>query len=268
MPIHPTAIVDKRAEIDPAADIGPYAVIEGPVRVGPGTKVCAHAYLTGWTEIGANCEIYPGAVIGAAPQDLAYDGAESYCRIGDGTILREGSSIHRGTKPGTSTIIGQRCFFMANAHAGHNCIVGDDVILANAASLGGYVEVGNKVFISGGSMVHQFTRMGELAISRGLTGVARDLPPFFMSNGPNNCVGINLVGLRRAGFSTEERNEVRQAYRTLYRSGMTFSKAVDALAATVRTEPGKRLIAFLRAPSKRGFMAGPRKGHADSASED
>lgn len=256
MPIHPTAIVDKKAEIDPTADIGPYVIIDGPVRIGAGTQVMAHAYLTGWTEIGRNCRIHPGAVIGHEPQDLAFKGLESYCRVGDETIIREIVTIHRGTEPGSATEIGWRCFLMAASHVAHNCKLGDDVKLANGVLLAGYVHVGSGSFLGGNAVVHQFVRIGELVMVSGLAGLSMDLPPYMMAAHRNQCVSINIVGLRRAGFSPEQIKEVRQAYRLLYRSGLTLGKALEQLVDSVTTDAGRRIVEFIRQPSKRGIVPG------------
>ena len=226
MPIHPTAIVDPAAQIDPEADIGPYVVIEGAVRIGPGTRVYPHAYLTGWTEIGANCEIHPGAVVGHAPQDLKYEGAESYCRIGDETLIRECASVHRGTEPGSATLIGRRCFVMGGAHVGHNCTVADDVILANNVALGGHVSLGPRAFLGGAAVVHQFVRIGELVMLGGAAPITQDVPPYFLTDRTGRCAGTNVVGLRRAGFSAEQREDAKRAYRILYRTGNPRPKAI------------------------------------------
>ncbi len=265
MPIHPTAIVDKKAEIDPTADIGPYVIIDGPVRVHAGTKVMAHAYLTGWTEIGRDCRIHPGAVVGHEPQDLAFTGLESYCRIGDETIIREMATIHRGTDPGSATEIGKRCFLMAASHVAHNCIVGDDVKLANCGLLAGHVHVGNGAFISGNTVVHQFVRVGELVMISGGAAVGMDLPPFMMAAGRNQCVNINLIGLRRAGFLQDQIKEVRQAFRLLFRSGLPLNKALDRLAESVSTDAGRRIVEFIREPSKRGILPGRRSYESPEA---
>jgi len=264
MPIHPTAIVDPKAEIDPSAEIGPYAVIDGPVRIGAGTKVYPHTFITGWTEIGRDCHIHPFAVVGNEPQDLAYDGTETYCRIGDETIIREGASIHRGTDPGSATVIGQRCFIMANAHVAHNCQLGDDVKLVNNVMLAGHVHVGNGAFFGGAAGIHQFVRIGELCMIRGWSRITMDVPPFIMAAHDSECVGVNIVGLRRAGFTPDQRDEIRQAYRILYRNGMTFSAAVEKVAETVKTDPGRRMLEFLQTPSKRGFARGPRRNSANT----
>lgn len=262
MAIHPTAVVDRRANVDPTAEIGPYAIIDGPVCIGPGTKIYPHAYLTGWTEIGANCRIHPFAVVGHEPQDLAFKGEESYCRIGDETIIREGVSIHRGTDPGSATVVGEHCFIMANAHVAHNCQVGDDVKLVNLVALGGHVHVASGAFLGGGVEVHQFCRIGELVMVRGLAEIYKDVPPYFLAARDGYCAGLNVVGMRRAGFTPEQRQDVQQAYRILYRSGIKFTEAVEKLADAVTTDAGRRVLDFVREPSKRGFARGPRTGDA------
>jgi len=257
MPIHPTAVVDKKAEIDPTAEVGPYTTIEGAVRVGPGTVIYPNAYISGWVEIGANCQIHPGCVIGHLPQDYHFSGCRSYCKIGEGTIVREFASIHRGSQPESATLIGKNCFIMGYSHIGHNCVLADEVKMANMAALSGHVEVGRGAFVSGYSAIHQFVRIGEYAMIGGLTRLSMDAPPFFTCVGESECVGVNVVGVQRAGFSEEEIAEMHEAYRLLYRSGQTFRAAVDALAEQVQTPAGKRLVEFLQTDSRRGFCAPP-----------
>ena len=175
--IHPTAIIDPRAAIHAECEVGPYVVVDGPVKIGRGTRVMAHATLLGWTEIGEENEIHPGAVLGDAPQDKAYSGAESYLKIGDRNVFREFVQVHRGTAPGSATVVGSDNDLMAGAHAGHNCRLGNGIVLANNALLGGHVEVADRAFISGQCVVHQFVRVGELSLMRGLSGTSRDVPP-------------------------------------------------------------------------------------------
>jgi UDP-N-acetylglucosamine acyltransferase len=253
MPIHPTAIVDKHAEIDSSADIGAYAIIEAGVKIGAETKIYPHAYISEGTTIGQRCQIHPFAVVGHHPQDLKWEGTPSYTRIGDRTVIREGASVHRGTVPESTTIVGNDVYLMATSHVGHNCVVGDDVILANGAMLGGHVQVGRRTFVGGDVPIHQFVRVGELAMLAGGLRVISDVPPFMMV-GREGLAGPNVVGLRRAGFSREERLEIRAAYKMLFRSGLLFRATLEQVAATVKTDPGHRLIEFLRAPSKRGIM--------------
>ncbi|HSF57013.1 MAG TPA: acyl-ACP--UDP-N-acetylglucosamine O-acyltransferase [Candidatus Binatia bacterium] len=256
MSIHPTAVIDPRAEIDSEAEIGPYVVIEGPVKVKRGTRVIAHVYLTGWTEIGENNEIHPGVVLGDAPQDKAYKGEKSYLKIGDDNIIREHVQIHRGTRVESSTIIGNHNFLMANSHVGHNCKLGDQIVLANGALLGGYVEVGNSVFISGNCVVHQFVRIGDYALMRGLSGTSRDVPPFAIVDWQHTVRGVNVVGLKRAGFDERRIRDIREAFRVLFRKGRNLSLAVKELETAGEISPDVlTLLEFIKS-SKRGVCVG------------
>lgn len=256
MAIHPTAVIDKHAEIDSTADIGPYVVIEGPVRIGSNTAVKAHAFLSGWTQIGEACEIHPFAVVGHLPQDFHFGGERSYCTIGDRVIIREGSTVHRGTQPESSTIIGDECFLMAYSHVGHNCILGKGAKVYNLALLAGHVELGDNAIVSGSAMVHQFVRVGKLAFIAAGARIVMDVPPFFMAFGESTVVQHNIVGMRRAGYDKQALQDIRQAFRTLYRSGLQFRKAVEELSRTVRTPAGTELLEFLKAESPRGVCAG------------
>lgn len=264
MPLHPTAVVDPQAVIDPTADIGPYVVISGPVRIGPAALLRPYAHVTGHTEIGARCQIFSGAVIGEVPQDRGYQGAVSFCRIGEDTVIREGVTIHRGTAEGSATVVGSRCFLMANSHVGHNCTLGDDVTLANGALLAGHVQVGHRAFLSGNAGVHQFVRIGELVMVGGLTKVTQDVPPFCMVDDRGTCVGINVVGMQRAGMGSAERQDARRAYALLYRAHLNLPNALERLEKTVTTEAGRRLVEFLRIRSRRGIVSGPRPDAADT----
>jgi UDP-N-acetylglucosamine acyltransferase len=256
LPIHPTAVIDPGAELDPSVEIGPYAVIEGPVRIGAGTLLGPYVHVLGHTTIGRGCRIHSGAVVGDFPQDRSYTGAESYCRIGDETIVREHVTIHRGTAPGSETVVGNRCQLLAHCHVAHNCRVGDDVVLVNGALLAGHVTVGNGAVISGNAGVHQFVRIGELAMIGGLTKITRDVPPFLMFDGAGICVGVNTVGLRRAGFSREERQEIKTIYKAVYRTASSASRAQTELEPVIATDAGRRLLDFLKTPSKRGIQYG------------
>jgi UDP-N-acetylglucosamine acyltransferase len=256
MTIHPTAVVDAKAEIDSDVDIGPYVVIDGCVKIRGGTRVMAHAHLTGWTEIGAGNEIHPGAVLGGAPQDKAYRGQETYLRIGARNIIREHVQIHRGTAAGSATVIGNDGFLMANSHVGHNCQLGDNVILANGALLGGYVEVGNNVFISGNCVVHQFVKIGDYALMRGLSGTSRDVPPYAVIDWQHTVRGVNVVGLKRAGFDEKRIRAIREAFRILFRKGGNLALAVKKVEESSKANQDvSALLDFIKA-SKRGVCFG------------
>jgi UDP-N-acetylglucosamine acyltransferase len=264
--IHPTAIIDPAAELDPAVEVGAYAVIDGPVKVAADTRIYPQAYLTGWTEIGARCEIHPFAVVGHLPQDFHFSGSRTYCRIGAGTIVREHVSIHRGTQPESVTEIGRDCFILAGAHVGHNCVLGDRVTIVGGTCVGGHTEIGEGAMVSASALFHQFVRVGEYAMISGGARVTMDALPFMITQERNVCGGVNVVGMQRAEFSAAEIAEMRAAYKVLYRSGLPVGKAIDKLEAEIETEAGRRLLAFLKGPSRRGLGVGPR--HACRHSPD
>ena len=258
MAIHPTAIIDRHAELDSSVEVGPHVVIDGPARIGARTHIRANAWITGWTQIGEDCDVFPFAAIGGPPQDFHYGGERRSCRVRHRGIVREGVTIPRGTQPEAGPQIGDECFITSQCHIAHNCRLGRGVTMIFPSGLAGHVEVGDRAIVSGGVVVHQFVRIGELAFIAGGSRIGMDVPPFMIGHSESMVVNYNLVGLRRAGMSREELAEIRQAFRILYRSGMTFRRAVETLAAAVRTEPGRRLADFLQAESKRGFCAGGR----------
>ncbi len=256
MSIHPTAVIDPRAQIHADCEIGPYAVVEGPVKIAGGTRVMAHATILGWTEIGEENEIHPGAVLGGAPQDKAYAGAETYLKIGRRNIFREHVQAHRGTAPGSSTIIGDGNYLMATAHVGHNCRLGADIVLANGALLAGHVEVGDGAFISGNCVVHQFVRVGKLALMRGLSGASRDVPPYAIMDWQHTVRGVNSVGLKRAGLDERSIRALKEAFRVLFRKGRNLSLALRELEIKEDLTPEVlSLLEFIRS-SKRGVCFG------------
>ena len=270
MPVHPTAIVDPRAELDPSAVIGPYVVIEGPVRIGARTRVLASAYLTGATEIGADNVIHPFAVLGHEPQDLAFAGAPTGLRIGDGNVFREHSEVHRGTQPDTSTEIGNGNFVMSHAHVAHNCRIGDRTIIATGAALGGHVVVEDGAFISGNCVVHQHCRVGRLSILRGLARTSRDLPPFATVDDPHTVRGLNRVGLQRAGFDRERMRALEAAFRILFRVRTNLQLAMARVEAEISSPDVDYLLAFIRV-SRRGVAFGPARvvrGRSGEVAED
>lgn len=256
MSIHSTAVIDSRAEIDTDVEIGPYVVIEGPVKIKRRTRIMAQAYVTGWTEIGEDNEIHPGAMLGGAPQDRAYHGQETYLKIGNQNVIREHAQVHRGTVAHSSTIIGNHNFLMATAHVGHNCTLGDNVVLANGALLGGYVDVGNNVFISGNCVVHQFIRIGDYAIMRGLSGTSRDVPPFAIIDWQHTVRGVNVVGLKRAGFDERRIRTIREAFRILFRKGRNLSIALEEVQESMSANDDVMMLVEFIKSSKRGVCFG------------
>lgn len=256
MSIHPTAIVDSRAEIHPDCEIGPYVVVDGPVKIGRGTRVLAHATIVGWTEIGEENEIHPGAVLGGAPQDKGYSGAETYLKIGSHNVFRELVQVHRGTVPGSSTVIGNDNYLMATSHVGHNCRLGDHIVIANGALLAGHVVVGDSAFISGNCVVHQFVRVGELSLMRGLSGASRDVPPYSIVDWQHTVRGVNSVGLKRAGFDERKIRALKDAFRVLFRKGRNLSLAIRELEIKENLTPQVlALLEFVKS-SKRGVCFG------------
>jgi len=257
MGIHSTAVVDRLAEIHSDADIGPFVTIDGPVQIGARTRVLPYAHLSGQTQIGVDNVIHMGAVVGHVPQDLAYSGAETFLRIGDRNVIREYAQIHRGTQPGSSTVIGDDNYFMNLAHVGHNCSIGNGIIIVNGVMLGGHVEVGDLAFVSGNSVVHQHVRIGKLAFLRGLTKTSRDVPPFCVMDGTHTLRAINRVGLRRAGYGLEQIRALQAAFRRLFYRRRNLRLALGELEAEACGPEVRELIDFIRA-SKRGVCFGPK----------
>jgi len=263
--IHPTAIIHPQATLDATVRIGPFAVIDAGVELGADCMVGPHAYLTGETKIGAGNRFHAGCVIGDAPQDLKYKGEPTRLRIGDGNVFREHVTIHRSTKPEAETTVGSHNFFMANSHVAHNCVVGDHVILANGVLLGGHAVVQDRAFISGNCLVHQFTRVGTLALMQGGAAVSQDLPPFTIALRDNEICGLNAVGLRRAGFTAEQRLELKRLYHLLFRSRMNLREAQMSARENFSSAPAKVLLDFIAA-AKRGVCSD--SGHAAGPSDD
>lgn len=266
MPIHPTAIVDRRSEIEADVEIGPYCVIDGLVRIGKGTRLFHGVYITGWTEIGEGCVFHPGAIVGHEPQDVKYHGERSYCRVGRNCVFRENVTVHRGTTPESTTSVGDDCFLLAGSHVAHNCTIGNRVTLINNVLLAGHVHVADRVTMGGGAVVHQFVRIGELAMIPGIGRVPKDAPPYSLLSVDGRVVGLNRVGMRRAGLSPEEFQDVRDAYRLLFGQRMAFSEAVKRLASEVRTPAARTLLNFVQAESKRGVAGRIRKSQQRGAS--
>jgi UDP-N-acetylglucosamine acyltransferase len=197
--------------------VGPYAVIDEGVEVGAGCIIGPQVYLTGVTIIGAHNRFYAGCVIGEGPQDLKYNGEATRLRIGDGNVFREHVTVHRSNNAAEETVIGTQNYLMANSHVAHNCHLGDGIILANGALLGGHVTVDDRAFISGNCVVHQFVHVGTLALMQGGSAISKDLPPYTVARGDNGICGLNTVGLRRAEVPAADRLELKQLYRALFR---------------------------------------------------
>ena len=263
--IHPTAIIHPQAKLDATVQVGPYAVIDAGVELGADCVVGPHVYLTGLTTIGTGNRFHAGCVIGDAPQDLKYKGEPTRLRIGDQNVFREHVTIHRSTKLDAETIVGSHNFFMANSHVAHNCAIGDQVILANGALLGGHAVAQDRAFISGNCLVHQFTRVGTLALMQGGAAISQDLPPFTIAQRKNEICGLNIVGLRRAGFTAEQRLELKRLYHLLFRGGKNLRAALAEAQKQFTSAPAKVLLEFL-ASAKHGVCADT--GRADAENDD
>lgn len=265
--IHQTAVVHPRAQIDSTVVIGPYAVIDEGVTIGANCRIGPHVHITGLTTVAPHNHIYTGAVLGEAPQDVKYAGEPTRLRIGERNVFREHVTIHRSTDPAEATVIGSHNLLMAHCHLGHNVRVGDNVIIANGALLGGYVTVDDRVFISGNCLIHQFVRVGTLALMQGGSAISKDLPPYTIARGDNRICGLNVIGLRRAGFDTEQRRELKRLYHLLFRSPKHLSHAIAEADTQRWSEAGQRLISFVR-ESKRGVCQAVRTGHPEAQAPD
>jgi UDP-N-acetylglucosamine acyltransferase len=267
--IHPSAVVDPRAELGAGVQIAPGAVIGAEVRIGEGTVIGAHAVLEGRVVVGARCRIGHAAVIGTPPQDLKYrPGTPSGVRIGEGSVIREHATIHRASTPDVDTVIGSDCFIMTAAHVAHDCRIGDRVIIINAAGLSGHVVVEDHAVIGGMTGLQPFVRIGTCAYVGGCSGLRQDVPPFVIASGaPAKARGVNAVGMRRAGIGAEARRRVRAAYNLLYRSGLTPGVAVERLRSEQGDDPiVARFVDFI-AQSKRGIIGARQRGEAAEPSD-
>jgi UDP-N-acetylglucosamine acyltransferase len=254
--VHPSAIVSPEACLAPDVTVGPFAVIDGPVELGPGCRVGPQAVLLGRVIAGAGNEFYPGSVIGGPPQHMGYKGEPTCVRIGDGNIFREGVTVHRGMPTTGETVIGHGNLFMVNSHVAHDCKVGNHCLFANGAVIGGHVEVSDRALLSGNTAVHQFCRVGQLALLSGTTAISQDLPPFFIAQGAVNRVhGVNIIGMKRAGYSSADIQAVREAYRILHLQALTIPTAVERITRQLSDSIAVReLIEFIQA-SKRGICS-------------
>ena len=251
--IHPTAVIHPGAQLGEGVAVGPYCVIGEHVKLGDGSMLQSHVVVDGRTTIGRECQLFPFACIGLKTQDLKFAGGATYAEIGDRTVLREFSTIHTGTKDGEITKVGAGCLIMAYCHVAHGCVVGNEVIMANAAQLAGEVKVEDRAIIGGMTGVHQFCRIGAMAMIGGGTKVRQDCPPYMITDGTDAVVlGPNAIGLQRRGVSQEVRNALKEAFRLLYREGLNRSQALERIPREVPDLPEiRRLVEFYR-QSQRG----------------
>ena len=253
--VHPGAFVDERAELGTGVEIGPGAVIGPNVRVGDRTTIGSHTLLTGWTRIGSGCRIHHGAVLGSPPQDLKHTGGEpSYLEIGESTEIREYVTANLATEPGATTRIGGHCLLMAYSHVAHDCSLGDHVIIANAVQMAGYVSIEAWAIVGGGTVIHQFTRIGRHSMIGGGSRIPQDVAPFVRAAGsPPRLAGINRVGLERRGFTGETLQALDRAYRILFRQQLPVGEAVARIRDELAADPAVEHFARFAETSVRGL---------------
>jgi UDP-N-acetylglucosamine acyltransferase len=268
--IHPTAIIHASAQLGSDVSVGPYAVIEGAAIIGDGCSIQAHAIIAANVVMGKNNAIGYGAIIGGEPQDLSFKPAtKSRVVIGDNNRIREYCTLHRGTKDGSDTVLGNDNFLMGGTHLAHDVRVGNNVITANNVLLAGHIIVGDRVFLGGNSAYHQHIRIGTLAICQGLGGFTKDVPPFTIGADMNGIAGLNVIGMRRAGLDAEARAEVKRAFTLLYRSGKNVHQALDLAAAQTWGAHAQVFWDFVRTAKMKGICdwIGGRKKGSEAESE-
>jgi len=261
--------VDSGAELGDGVVVGAFAIVEGGVVIGEGSKIHPQAVIRRGTKMGKGCEVHSGAVIGGEPQDTKFKGEESFLEIGDNTVVREHATLHRASGEGCVTRVGSGCMLMAGTHVGHNGKVGDRVVMANLATLGGFVEVGENAFVGGMAGAHQFVRIGAYVMAGGGSVILEDIPPYMMVTGgyrPPVC-GLNRIGLMRAGFSEEARKAIHKAYRILYREAESTQEAVALMKERLGgSAEVQKLVAFLEAGTGRGFASCRRRDCGETRS--
>ena len=256
--IHPTAVVDPLASLADDVVIGPLSIVDARVTIGPGCKLVGQCYVTGQTSIGANNMLYPGVCIGAPPQDVAWnDSISSYVSIGNNNVFREHVTIHRGSKEGGITAIGNNCFLMNYVHIAHDCKIGDRVAMVPYAGASGYVQLMDGCFISGLTGIHQFCRVGRYAMISGQSAIAKDLPPFMIADGRHGAIrGVNIVALRRNNFSLERIRVIKDIYQIFYRSDLNLTNALNKIKTQLpQSDDVKEFIDFVES-SERGVIHG------------
>lgn len=253
--IHPTAIVDKKARLAESVVIGPYTIVEGDVVVGEGTRIDSHILIAAGARIGCHCHIHHGVVVSTAPQDLKYAGEKTTLEIGDYTVIREYCDLNRGTEDRGKSVIGSHCLLMAYTHVAHDCFIGDHVILANGVQMAGHVTLGDWVIIGGLVPIHQFCRIGQHSMIGGGFRTVQDVPPYILAAGdPLTFKGLNIVGLKRRGFSKETISALRKCYRLLYRSKLNTHQAIDTIQSELEIIPEIQSVLDFIGSSERGII--------------
>ena len=252
---HKTALISNNTKIGKNVTIGPYSIIDDNVIIGDNTVVYPYVHIKSNTIIGKNNKIFQGSVLGEDPQDLKYNGEKTFLEIGDNNTIRENCTLNKGTSHANKTIIGSNCLLMAYVHVAHDCIIDDKVILANGVQLGGHVEIGYHVTVGGMTPVHQFCKIGEHAFIGGGRIALQDIPPYILATGePLQYAGINSVGLRRRKFSIDVRNNIKKAYKFIYKSNLNVKQAIEAIKENLKlTDEINKILIFLK-DSDRGLI--------------
>jgi len=252
--IHPTALIAPTATLAPGIEVGPYAIVGDGVEIGEGCRILAHAQILTGVVMGAQNTVDRGAVIGGDPQSLTFDPAiRSGVRIGTGNTFREHVTVHRSTAPGGATLIGDHNFLMAGCHLGHDSVLGSQNVIANAVLIAGHVTIGNRCFLGGGSVYHQFIRLGDSVMVQGNSAFSADLPPYSIGHEINLLAGLNIVGLRRAGLDSAARQELKRLYREVFSHPSGPVKSAILLLEETTSESGRRFLEFLAAPGAKGL---------------
>lgn len=254
--IHSSAVVSSQAELADDVVVGPFAIIDGPARIGPGCEIAGQAWIKGSVEMGSGNKIGYGAIIGGDPQDLSFDpSSDTGVTIGNDNTIREYVTINRATVAGTNNTVGHRNYLMTGVHLGHDVVMGNDNIFANNVLVAGFVAIGDSVFVGGGAVFHQFIRLGDYALAQGISGASKDLPPYCVLHKVNKLGGLNIIGLRRAGFSGEERKEIKSAYAILFQKGLPLSEAVAEATSREWGPAARRLVDAVQNPTKKGVLS-------------
>jgi UDP-N-acetylglucosamine acyltransferase len=264
--IHPNAIVDSNAKLAANVEIGPFSIIGPQVTIGEQTILQSHVVIEAEVAIGRGNFIGHGAIIGVPPQDVSFSPErKTTVEIGDDNIIREYCTIHRGSADGSATKIGDKNFLMAGAHVGHNCFIGNNVVIANNCLLAGYVRVDDGAFLGGGSTFHQFMHIGRLVMVQGSSAFGKDLPPFVVAAERNSVFGLNIVGLRRAGFTEKDRADIKEAFKLIYLSGLNTSQALDKATTMAFGAAAREFLDFVANSKKRGICPLKRGAENDAS---
>lgn len=255
--IHPTAIVHPGAELGEGVEIGPYSIVEDGVIIGDNCKIRSHVYIDSGARLGKDIRVSKGAVIGTEPQDLKYNNEKTFLEVGDGTVIREYATLNRGTTHSYKTTVGKNCLLMAYSHIAHDCIIGNNVIIANAVNMAGHVEIDDFAGIGGMTAIHQFVKIGKYCFVGGGLRVTKDVPPYILAMGePMQYGGVNHIGLSRKGFSSEVLLEIKRAYKIYYFSNLNKNEALEKIRQELKPFPEIEEIIHFIERSERGMVKG------------